>query len=140
MINKETVYTYKRRIKIRERIGRIEQSSFVHLINDTKEFTMMTRRQLRSQRQQDKNNKQLNKTKTKKSTTAEHKARRSERRREGKSRQVPRWMRLGVLFIAILIALISGMIIGYGIIGDGNPLDALRLDTWKHIIDIVRKE
>lgn len=30
--------------------------------------------------------------------------------------------------------------IGYGVLGDGRPLDALKPSTWQHIIDLVEKD
>ncbi|WP_240189876.1 DNA-directed RNA polymerase subunit beta [Bacillus sp. P14.5] len=30
--------------------------------------------------------------------------------------------------------------IGYGVIGDGKPMDVLDKSTWQHIIDIVLKD
>ncbi len=36
------------------------------------------------------------------------------------------------LFVAI-----AGLMIGYGVIGDGNPMDALNWSTWQHMLDII---
>src|SRR5690625_2945101 len=52
----------------------------------------------------------------------------------------PIWLRIIVVFIFSVAALIAGLMIGYGIVGDGVPTDALKFETWQHIIDIVKKE
>lgn len=52
----------------------------------------------------------------------------------------PIWLRIIVVLIFSVAALIAGLMIGYGVIGDGVPTDALKFETWQHIIDIVKKE
>ncbi|HLQ97249.1 MAG TPA: DNA-directed RNA polymerase subunit beta [Candidatus Dormibacteraeota bacterium] len=52
----------------------------------------------------------------------------------------PIWLRIIVVLIFSVTALIAGLMIGYGIVGDGVPTDALKFETWQHIIDIVKKE
>src|SRR5699024_4515877 len=49
----------------------------------------------------------------------------------------PIWLRLIVIPLLCVVALLLGMMVGYGVIGDGNPSDALNKETWQHIIDIV---
>lgn len=51
----------------------------------------------------------------------------------------PIWLRLIVVFLLAIGALLVGLMIGYGLLGDGVPRDALKLETWQHIIDIVTK-
>lgn len=52
----------------------------------------------------------------------------------------PIWLRLIVIPVLCAIALLLGAMVGYGVLGDGSPKDALRMDTWQHIIDIVNKK
>lgn len=52
----------------------------------------------------------------------------------------PIWLRLIVVILLCAGALIIGLMVGYGVIGDGSPKDVLKVDAWKHIIDIVKKE
>lgn len=52
----------------------------------------------------------------------------------------PIWLRIIIVIILAIFALVGGLMIGYGIIGDGNPIDVLKVETWQHIIDIVIKE
>lgn len=44
-----------------------------------------------------------------------------------------------ILFVLVLliVATITGSMIGYGVIGDGNPLGVLNPKTWKHVFDIM---
>lgn len=51
----------------------------------------------------------------------------------------PIWLRIVVVLIFSAAALVAGLMVGYGVVGDGNPIDALRIETWQHIIDIVTK-
>jgi len=52
----------------------------------------------------------------------------------------PIWLRIIVVLVLSVVALIAGLMIGYGVVGDGVPTDALKFETWQHIIDIVKKE
>lgn len=54
-------------------------------------------------------------------------------------RVIPIWLRLIIVLSLSALALVLGLMIGYGILGDGAPLDALKKETWQHIIDIVNK-
>jgi len=55
-------------------------------------------------------------------------------------RLIPIWLRLIIVAVLILISTMAGAVIGYGVIGDGNPFEALKWSTWQHIVDIVGKE
>jgi hypothetical protein len=55
-------------------------------------------------------------------------------------RLIPVWLRLVIVVVLIVISTVTGAMIGYGVIGDGKPLDALKPSTWQHIIDIVKKD
>lgn len=100
----------------------------------------MTRRQLRRERKQAKNSKRFDAQKIEEQPASEKKTRSKKSTQKSKSRKVPIWLRILVLITAAVIAILAGLIVGYGVIGDGSPLDALRIDTWKHIIDIVKKD
>ncbi|MCP1143635.1 DNA-directed RNA polymerase subunit beta [Lysinibacillus endophyticus] len=52
-------------------------------------------------------------------------------------RLFPIWLRLLIVFILLFLAICFGVMIGYGVIGDGKPLDALKWGTWQHILDII---
>ena len=55
-------------------------------------------------------------------------------------RLIPIWLRLIIILGVMIIAAISGAMFGYGVLGDGNPIDVLDKGTWQHIIDLVNKE
>lgn len=52
-------------------------------------------------------------------------------------RLFPIWLRILLVLALIALAVVLGVMIGYGIIGDGKPTDALKWETWQHIIDIM---
>ncbi|MEI3611974.1 DNA-directed RNA polymerase subunit beta [Pseudogracilibacillus sp. SO30301A] len=61
-------------------------------------------------------------------------------RKQYQVRKFPIWLRIIVVLILFVLCLIIGVIVGYGVIGDGNLTEALDLQTWQHILDIVQKE
>jgi len=53
-------------------------------------------------------------------------------------RMFPIWFRV-LLFLALLAgSLALGLMVGYGVLGDGNPKDVFDKSTWQHIIDLVK--
>ena len=68
---------------------------------------------------------------------------------EQPKKRTPKWVQVRLFPILIRLLLITalaagslviGLMVGYGVIGDGNPSDALKKETWTHIIDIVTKD
>ncbi len=57
--------------------------------------------------------------------------------RQLKVRVFPIWLRLIVIVVFCAAALVGGAMVGYGIIGKGNPMDVFNMDTWTHIRDII---
>lgn len=55
-------------------------------------------------------------------------------------RLFPIWLRLLVLFVALIGVLLTGAVVGYSVIGNGKMADALKVTTWTHIHDLVSKE
>lgn len=83
------------------------------------------------------------KTTSEKHTRKQYKQhQKAEKKKQIKPRRrvFPIWLRLIVVILLAAAALMAGLMIGYGLLGDGNPLDALRLETWQHLIDIVMQE
>nr|WP_244535772.1 DNA-directed RNA polymerase subunit beta [Lentibacillus halodurans] len=82
----------------------------------------------------------------KSSDSATRKDQKKKRKQEKRNHKKPRrrifpiWLRIIVILALSAIALGAGLMIGYGVIGNGNPTDALEWETWQHIIDIVVKE
>lgn len=52
-------------------------------------------------------------------------------------RLFPIWLRIIIVLVLIIIAAALGAMVGYGVIGDGKAADALKWETWQHIIDIM---
>lgn len=59
--------------------------------------------------------------------------------RRPKIRIIPIWLRLLLVLMLGAAALLGGTMIGYGVIGDGQPTDVMEWSTWQHIIDLVKK-
>ncbi|NMD70105.1 DNA-directed RNA polymerase subunit beta [Bacillus sp. DNRA2] len=60
--------------------------------------------------------------------------------RHAKIRLIPIWLRLVIIFLLLVFALVVGAMVGYGIIGGGNPWEVLKQSTWTHIVDLINKE
>ncbi len=90
----------------------------------------------------------LQEGKTREQLKAEKKAERKQRKQarleEDKRwiriRLLPIWLRLILVVLLLAGSLVFGLMIGYGVIGSGEPGDILKKETWQHIIDIVIKE
>ncbi|TGB01638.1 DNA-directed RNA polymerase subunit beta [Halobacillus salinus] len=82
------------------------------------------------------------KRQTEKASKQEAKAskpKREKKSKKGRRRILPIWVRIIIVLLLSVVALVLGAMVGYGIIGDGKPTDALDWDTWQHIFDIVTK-
>jgi DNA-directed RNA polymerase subunit beta len=58
----------------------------------------------------------------------------------GMKRSFPIWLRLLLLVCGIIVCFAVGTMVGYGVIGDGKPMNVFEKETWTHIIDLVEKE
>ncbi|AJD92311.1 hypothetical protein JMA_29940 [Jeotgalibacillus malaysiensis] len=79
-------------------------------------------------------------------TRAEQKQKSASEKKESKS---PKWVQvrlfpilIRVLLVILLagLSLVVGLMVGYGVIGDGSPADALKPETWTHILDLVTQD
>ena len=52
-------------------------------------------------------------------------------------RLIPIWLRLLLIAILFVVAAVIGLIVGYSGIGSGEAGDALKWDTWQHLLDII---
>lgn len=52
-------------------------------------------------------------------------------------RLIPIWLRILLVLLLLIIATVSGLMIGFGVIGDGDASDVLKWETWQHILDII---
>src|SRR5690625_630494 len=57
-----------------------------------------------------------------------------------RTRKFPIYLRIIVVLILLIISVLLGLIVGYAFFGDGSVADALKVDTYQHIFDIVNKE
>ncbi|TFE04094.1 DNA-directed RNA polymerase subunit beta [Jeotgalibacillus salarius] len=55
-------------------------------------------------------------------------------------RLFPILIRVGLIILLAGLSLMVGLMVGYGVIGDGTPQDVLKKETWTHIIDLVTKD
>lgn len=76
-----------------------------------------------------------------KKNKADNKAKKNKEKKPkiNRRRVLPIWLRILIVLILSALALVCGVMIGYGVIGDGNPTDALKWETWKHIWNIATK-
>lgn len=51
-------------------------------------------------------------------------------------RMFPIWLRILIVLILLIVSAAAGLMVGYGIIGEGEPKDALKWETYQHILDI----
>lgn len=52
-------------------------------------------------------------------------------------RLFPIWLRIILVLILLIIAGIAGLMVGFGVVGSGEPMDVLKMDTWQHMLDII---
>lgn len=62
---------------------------------------------------------------------------RKKRKKKPRIRLIPIWLRLIIIPILMAVFALLGAMLGYGVIGEGNPKDALKVETWTHIYDII---
>ncbi|WP_010677149.1 DNA-directed RNA polymerase subunit beta [Bacillus timonensis] len=72
-----------------------------------------------------------------KNTEKEPKAKRE---RKLRIRLIPIWVRLLLVVVLFAASVIIGVVVGYGVIGNGDPSDALKKETWQHIMDLINKD
>ena len=52
-------------------------------------------------------------------------------------RLLPIWLRIIIVAVLFIIVAVIGIIFGYSVIGEGSAGDALKWETWQHILDIM---
>lgn len=57
-----------------------------------------------------------------------------------RTRLIPVWLRLVLLLAGVIICVMAGATVGYGMLGGGNVGEVFKESTWTHIIDLVNKE
>ncbi|WP_442596827.1 DNA-directed RNA polymerase subunit beta [Neobacillus sp. D3-1R] len=84
---------------------------------------VMTREEMKKIRSEEKENTTMN-----------------ERRKKIRVRLIPVWVKVLIVVILVFASLAAGLMVGYGVIGNGKPFDALQKGTWVHIVDIINKK
>ncbi len=51
-------------------------------------------------------------------------------------RMFPIWLRILFVILLLVGAGTAGLMVGYGILGEGEPKNALKWETYQHMIDI----
>lgn len=74
--------------------------------------------------------------KIKKQATSEEK----KSNRRVRIRLIPIWLRLILIIILFSASLAGGLMVGYGVMGDGKAKDVFKKQTWTHIIDLVKED
>ena len=87
----------------------------------TEESKNSARQQRRLEKKQEQNNEQAKTTATTKWVQI---------------RMFPIWLRILLVILFLAGAAIAGLMLGYGVLGNGEPKDALKWDTYQHMIDI----
>ena len=52
-------------------------------------------------------------------------------------RLFPIWLRILLVLILLIIAGAGGLMVGFGVIGSGEPAGVLKQETWQHMMDII---
>jgi hypothetical protein len=63
-----------------------------------------------------------------------------DRRKKIRVRLIPVWVKVAIVIFLTIASLLAGTVVGYGVIGNGKPSEALQKETWTHIIDIINKK
>ncbi|OLO42429.1 hypothetical protein BTR23_03550 [Alkalihalophilus pseudofirmus] len=72
----------------------------------------------------------------KKDTREERNKNRKKRKKE-RIRIVPIWLRLFIVILLCGVSLVAGLMVGFGVIGNGTPTEILQRETWEHIMNII---
>lgn len=78
-----------------------------------------------------------------KQNVEKHQTLHAAKRKQSKSRKIrliPIWLRFLIIFMLLILSLVIGAMIGYGVIGDGALFDVFKKSTWQHMIDFVSLE
>lgn len=101
-----------------------------------------TRREHKRLQKQEKRLQRINQKEVNDDERSQRRKQRAERRtnREPVRRIFPIWLRIIVVLVLSYVALLGGLMVGFGVLGDGNPTDVLEIDLWRHIISLVTSE
>jgi hypothetical protein len=63
-----------------------------------------------------------------------------DRRKKIRVRLIPVWVKVAIVILLTIASMLAGTVVGYGVIGNGKPSEALQKGTWMHIVDIINKK
>jgi hypothetical protein len=63
-----------------------------------------------------------------------------DRRKKIRVRLIPVWVKVAIVIFLTIASMLAGTVVGYGVIGNGKPSEALQKGTWTHIMDIINKK
>ncbi len=63
----------------------------------------------------------------------------TEQKKPTKKRLIPIWLRMLIVVVLLVVSMTAGVMFGYGVIGNGKAMDALKFSTWEHLVDLVVK-
>lgn len=52
-------------------------------------------------------------------------------------RLIPIWLRTLVVIALFTLSIVVGAAVGYGILGNGDPMDIFEKSTWTHVVDLI---
>lgn len=122
-------------LKLKEKLGEISSKKTTRKHQNAKQEEELALG--KKTRKQHKANSSSENT-TRKQQKAKQKAEKKKNKKP-KRRAFPIWLRIIVVLLLCTIAVVLGAIVGYGIVGSGKPSDALDMDTWRHIVELVTK-
>ncbi len=73
-----------------------------------------------------------------KAAAKERRIEKKARRRRPRIRLIPIWLRFIIAVVLIGGSFLLGLIVGYGVIGDGDPAEAVKPHIWYHILDMIQ--
>lgn len=57
-----------------------------------------------------------------------------------RTRLIRLFLRLFGISILLFTTMIAGTVVGFSVVGDGQPSDVFKKSTWQHIINFVKEE
>lgn len=81
---------------------------------------------------------QMNKEKRENKSEKQASRKEKQSKRGVRIRLIPIWLRLILIIILVSGSLAGGLMVGYGVMGDGKPKEVFKKATWTHIIDFVQ--
>ena len=71
--------------------------------------------------------------------TEEENEQTSKKKKSLRFRLIPIWLRLIIIMALVTVAGLTGIYVGFVILGAGDSDEVFKIDTWRHILDLVNK-